>query len=68
MGLKKFPNNPVCLNDLAILSLKTGDFKTAKVIFEKLVQNDKIDQQLKVLIKNNLAYTYAILGKEELLL
>lgn len=67
MGLNEFPNNPICLNDMAILALKTGNFNIAKVIFEKLVQYNKIEQQLKILIKNNLAYTYAILGKEELL-
>lgn len=68
LGLSKFPNNPVCLNELAVLYLKkTGDYQKAIEIFEKLIQNNKIDKGVQIFIKNNLASAYVFLGQKELL-
>ena len=64
-GLLKFPDNYFCKNDLGVLCIKIGEFERAKELFYELHDENHDDKQIELLVKNNLAYVYSLIGDED---
>lgn len=60
--LEEYPDNRSCKNDLGVLCMKTGNFDRALKLFHDLYLESHENRYMELLIKNNLAYTYAVTG------
>lgn len=63
-GISAFPESYFCKNDLGVLSIRTGDFERAKDLFFELNSTEHDEKQQELLLKNNLAYIYSLIGDD----
>ncbi len=64
-GLKNLPNNTQILNNLAILLLDLKEYDNARDIFRTLLDRDDIRKEVKILLKNNMAFTNLLIGRPD---
>ena len=67
-GLRELPESTWLLNNMAVVANRTGDYDQARRLYERLLLNASLDPRLRSLIQNNLAYAYAMLENDDLLI
>jgi tetratricopeptide (TPR) repeat protein len=66
-GLALYPDNETLLNWDGIIGLELMEYKKARECFMKLLHRDSKEPLMRPLMLNNIAYTNALLGGDELL-
>src|SRR5207245_266890 len=66
-GLALYPDNETLLNWDGIIGLELMEYEKARECFMKLLQRDSKEPLMRPLMLNNIAYTNALLGGDELL-
>ena len=66
--LKESPDDDVLRHDIAVANLTDGRYEEALHIFESLLSSSDFQKtQLQIVLKNNIAWVIAVLGRAELL-
>jgi hypothetical protein len=66
--LAKTPNDNLLIHDLAIIDLNTGAYERSRELFISLLVADEFQKsEVNILLMNNIAWTAAVIGKEEYL-
>lgn len=64
--LDKSPGDNLLRHDLAIIDLNTGAYERSRQLFSELLAAKEFQQPaVKILLMNNIAWTAAVIGKEE---
>jgi hypothetical protein len=66
-GLALYPDNETLLNWDGIIGLELMEYEKARECFMKLLHHDSKQPLMRPLMQNNIAYTNALLGGDELL-
>lgn len=66
--LEKNPNDNLAKHDLAIVDLNTGAYERSRQLFRQLLDAEEFQKpEVKTLLMNNIAWTAAVIGREEYL-
>lgn len=66
-GLALYPDNETLLNWLGVIQLDLREYEPARECFQNLLHRDSKQPLLRPLMLNNIAYTNALLGGDELI-